>query len=51
MEVFDRSQRFLAIPCHADHLQVRLQLNQLAKALAQQALIIHNHHTETLCHS
>src|SRR5216684_2468078 len=49
-EAFNHGQRFLAIPSHADHLQVRLQLNQLAKALAQQALVIHNQHTETLCH-
>jgi hypothetical protein len=50
LEAFNHGQRFLAIPGHADHLQVRLQLNQLAKALAQQALVIHNQHTETLCH-
>src|SRR6266699_1366166 len=51
IEAFDRDQRFLAITGHAYHLQIRRQFNQLPKALAQQALVIHNQHTETLYHA
>src|SRR5579885_548789 len=49
-EEFDAGQRFLTIASHADHFQVRLQFDQLAKALAQQALVIHNHYADMLIH-